>query len=132
MSGSQLPAPCPATLGFLLFQGVDQSLNDRSFPLIDIMICEHLRPLEQAIAARGIRETWRGKPWSLNCREWVFFDCYIDTDGLRQSFPLPACITAHAHRGTHDGEERGFVCSECQDAIMGRYEAGPGVVIFRG
>ena len=43
------------------------------------MICEHLRALEQAILARGIRETFRGKAWSQNCREWVYFDCFIDT-----------------------------------------------------
>lgn len=96
------------------------------------MICEHLRPLEQAIIALGARETFRGQPWSQNCREWVYFDCYIDTEAVSHSFPLPACVKAHAHRGTHDGQERGFVCSQCHDAIMGQYEPGVGVLTFKG
>jgi hypothetical protein len=96
------------------------------------MTCDHLRPLEQAILARGIRETFRGKPWSQNCREWVYFDCFIDTDAVRRSLALPACVGDHVHRGTHDGQERGLVCSICHDAIMGRYETAPGVSIFTG
>ena len=90
------------------------------------MICEHLRPVEQAIIARGFRETFRGKAWSDNCREWVYFDCFIDLAAVRQSMAIPVCVTDHIHRGTHDGEERGFVCSQCHDAVMGRYEPSPG------
>lgn len=96
------------------------------------MICEHLRPLEEAIVARGIRETFRGQAWSRNCREWVHFDCYIDTAAVRQAIDLPSCVVDHAHRGTHDGQERGFVCSDCHDAIMGRYEPAGDAPIFRG
>ena len=96
------------------------------------MTCEHLHSLEQAIIARGIAETFRGQAWSDNCREWVYFDCYIDTDAVSKAFPFPACVQVHAHRGTHDGQERGFVCNACHDAIMGRYEAAPGVASFKG
>jgi hypothetical protein len=96
------------------------------------MTCEHLNPLEQAIIATGIRETFRGKAWSLNCREWVYFDCFIDTAAVRQSLTIPSCVVDHSHRGTHDGQEKGFVCSECHDAIMGRYEPAPEAPVFRG
>jgi hypothetical protein len=96
------------------------------------MLCEHLRHLEQAIVATGIRETFRGRPWSMNCREWVYFDCYIDTDAVSRSFALSNCVNVHAHRGTHDGDERGFVCTHCQDAIMGAYEPKPGIKVFKG
>ena len=96
------------------------------------MICEHLRPLEQIMVARGLRETYRGKPWSLNCREWVYYDCYIDTAAVIHSMTLPACVTEHAHRGTHDGEERGFVCNQCHDAIIGSYEPKAGIPTFKG
>lgn len=96
------------------------------------MTCEHLRPLEQAILARGIRETFRGRAWSLNCREWVYFDCFIDAASVRANLALPECVQEHAHRGTHDGQERGFVCSQCQDGIMGRYEPAPGAIVFKG
>jgi hypothetical protein len=96
------------------------------------MICEHLRPLEQAMIADGMRETYRGQPWSNNCREWVYFDCFIDTGAVRAHHALPHCVTDHAHRGTHDGRERGFVCSTCNDGIMGAYEQEEGVAVFAG
>jgi hypothetical protein len=94
------------------------------------MTCEHLRLLEQAILARGIRETFRGPAWSMNCREWVYFDCFIDTQSVRSRFTLADCVQEHIHRGTHDGQERGFVCSQCHDGIMGRYDEIPGAVVF--
>jgi hypothetical protein len=96
------------------------------------MTCDHLKPLEQAILARGIPETFRGKAWGLNCREWVYFDCFIDTEAVRRSFTLPECVQDHTHRGTHDGQEKGFVCSTCHDAIMGRYEPVAGGAAFKG
>jgi hypothetical protein len=96
------------------------------------MICPHLQSLEQAIIASGAHEVFRGKTWSLNCREWVYFDCYIDTETVIRTLPLPDCVKVHIHRGTHDGQERGFVCSDCNDAIMGIYEPRPDALIFRG
>ena len=96
------------------------------------MTCEHLRPLEQAMLSGGMRETYRGQAWSKNCREWVYFDCFIDTASIRQKFNLAICVSEHAHRGTHDGQERGFVCSTCWDAIMGAYESSTGLAVFRG
>lgn len=95
------------------------------------MTCKHLRSVEQAILARGIRETFRGPAWSRNCREWVYFDCFIDIAAVRSNFALDDCVQDHLHRGTHDGQERGFVCSECHDGIMGGYEQTPGTVVFR-
>lgn len=96
------------------------------------MTCDHLRALEQAIIARGIRETFRGQAWSQNCREWVYFDCFIDTTAVRRAFDLPSCVAEHSHRGTHDGQERGFVCSVCHDGILGRYEPVAGCTVFKG
>ena len=96
------------------------------------MTCEHLRGLEQAILAHGIRETFRGQSWSMNCREWVYFDCFIDAESVRSKFPLAECVQEHVHRGTHDGKERGFVCSQCNDGIMWSYDLRPEAVVFRG
>jgi hypothetical protein len=73
------------------------------------MTCEHLRRLEQAIIAGGIRATFRGKAWSQNCREWVYFDCFIDIAAVRRALSFPSCIIEHSHRGTHDGQERGSI-----------------------
>jgi hypothetical protein len=88
--------------------------------------------LEQAMSAAGMPETFRGQAWSNNCREWVYFDCFIDTASVRPRFDFAACVNEHVHRGTHDGRERGFVCSACWDGIMGAYEATPGLAVFKG
>ena len=94
------------------------------------MLCDHLRPIELALQASGARETYRGRPWSDNCREWVYFDRYLDLAKLRAKFPLAAVVVDHIHRGTHDGFERGIVCSEHHDAIVGAYELGPPAPAF--
>lgn len=96
------------------------------------MTCEHLRSLEQAIKARGIRETYRGQPWTTNCREWVYFDCFIDQGAVRSRVALADCVEDHVHRGTHDGQERGFYCSQCHDGVMGRYEPASDGTVFAG
>ena len=96
------------------------------------MTCEHLNQLEKAMIAAGMPETFRGQAWSNNCREWVYFDCFIDTAAVRKTFTLADCVKDHAHRGTHDGQERGFVCAQCNDALMGAYEPTSGIAVFRG
>jgi hypothetical protein len=83
------------------------------------MLCEHLRELEAAILARGIEETYRGTPWTNRCREWVYFACFIHLEETREQFSLADCVQDHEHCGTHDGQEAGFVCSACNDAVMG-------------
>lgn len=83
------------------------------------MLCEHLRPLEEALIQAGIEETFRGKAWSRNCREWVYFRCVLNRDSLRKRFDLPPFVADHEHLGTHDGQEAGFICEICQEGIMG-------------
>lgn len=83
------------------------------------MVCEHLAKLEQELLRRGIKEIHRGQTWSKNCREWVYFECYLDLASLRARLAFEPCVMDHIHRGTHDGSEAGFVCSRCLDAIMG-------------
>lgn len=83
------------------------------------MVCEHLSDIETALAERGIGVTFRGRSWSVRCREWVYFDAYLDTDAIRDAYALPACVRDHTHRGTHDGQEHGLVCEQCHDALMG-------------
>ena len=77
-----------------------------------------------------MKETFRGQAWSNNCREWVYFNCYIDREAVRRAFQLAPCIAEHVHRGTHDGEESGFVCSACNDALIGAYELKAGMAVF--
>lgn len=96
------------------------------------MVCEHLLPLEQALLSRGVAVTFRGQAWSMNCREWVYFDCFLDTTAIRNQQIFPDFVQDHSHRGTHDGQERGLVCTKCHDAIVGTYERVPGKVVFQG
>ena len=83
------------------------------------MLCDHLAELEQALIDAKIPITFRGKPWTSNCREWVYFACWLDRPAIRERFPIADCVTDHDHLGTHDGQEAGLVCSTCSDAIMG-------------
>ena len=83
------------------------------------MMCEHLIELERAVVAAGFSETFRGKAWSDNCREWVYFDCYLPSESIRENFALADCVKDHAHYGTHDGQEAGFVCTIHKDGVMG-------------
>jgi hypothetical protein len=86
------------------------------------MVCEHLRKLEEDIIAAGIAETARGQLWSENCREWVYFDCFIDRERVEARYDFAECVKYHEHRGTHDGCEAGFECTECKDGVMGVHE----------
>ena len=82
-------------------------------------MCEHLAELEQALIAAEIPVTFRGQPWSSNCREWVYFACWFDRSAIRARFNLAECVTNHDYLDTHDGQEAGLVCSMCHDGIMG-------------
>ncbi len=87
------------------------------------MVCEHLRLLEQELLAAGVEATYRGQPWTSNCREWVYFNCCFDKASIRARLPLAECVKDHEHRGTHDGQEAGFYCSACHDGVMGAHPA---------
>lgn len=83
-------------------------------------ICEHLRPLEADLRARGARVFDVTRPWSDNCRTWVYLaDAVLDLKSLRARLLLPAFVVDHVHKGTVDGAEQGLVCSIDHDAVMG-------------
>jgi hypothetical protein len=97
------------------------------------MICEHLRSLEEALVQRGFVVTYRGQTWTRNCREWVYFNCVLSLSEIRTAFVFDPCIRDHVHRGTHEGSEQGFVCSEHWDAVMGAHpEYGKGLAVYDG
>lgn len=95
------------------------------------MVCEHLRPLEKSLIDSGVKETYRGQAWSRNCREWVYFRCVLDRVALRNRFAFAECVKDHEHRGTHDGQEAGFVCSQCHDGVMGGHPSESSLPAFR-
>lgn len=78
-----------------------------------------------------MQETFRGQAWSRNCREWVYYDCYFDRDSIKKRLSFSKYVSEHQHRGTHDGQESGFVCNKCKDGIMGHYSLQTTSKIFK-
>jgi hypothetical protein len=89
------------------------------------VICHHLRALEAELIEAGAKETYRGTPWSMNCREWVYFDVVLDVAAIESRLNFPACVEVHENLDPKSGTERGFVCTECHDAVMGRVRLPP-------
>ena len=83
------------------------------------MLCSHLRWLELELTKAGHRETYRGQPWSNNCREWVYFDVVLDLPAIRAAYPVPAEVEDHENLDERSGVERGLVCAACHDGIVG-------------
>jgi hypothetical protein len=84
-----------------------------------IALCEHLQDAERYIREHGARVVSRSRPWSANCHVWVYVDALLDCERLITGLTLASCIQIHDHRGTHDGSERGIVCTIHNDGIMG-------------
>jgi hypothetical protein len=84
------------------------------------MVCEHLASLERELASSGALETFRGQPWSDNCREWVYFDIVLDVDSIKERSNFAPFVIVHENTDQRSGTERGLVCGVCKDGIMGR------------
>ena len=84
------------------------------------MLCEHLCDIEYELHKTGYKETYRGQPWTHNCREWVYFDVVFDIEKLKEKFNLSPHIKLHENLDPKSGIERGIVCTSCHDGIMGR------------
>ena len=89
----------------------------------DTGVCDHLRPAEKYVRDKGGRVVSLGRPWSANCHIWVYFDTILDAPALIKGLGLDVCVEVHDHRGTHDGSERGIVCTIHHDGIMGPHPA---------
>ena len=91
-------------------------------------LCGHLTPAEQYIRERGAKVVSCCRPWSRNCHIWVYFDVLLDCESLMRGLALDAAVEIHDHRGTHDGSERGLVCSVHGDGVIGPHpsDALPG------
>ena len=85
----------------------------------DARLCEHLQTAAEYVQAHGAHVVFRGQPWSANCHVWIYFDVTLDCERLIQGLGLDPCVQIHDHRGTHDGSERGIVCTIHNDGIMG-------------
>ena len=95
------------------------------------MTCEHLKDLEHELTARGFTGTFRGRVWSANAREWVYFNVCFDMPAVRAMFNFASCVVDHFHAGIFDGQEAGFECTEHKDAVRGVHpEFSRGVPVF--
>ena len=83
------------------------------------MVCEHLINLDQELSSSFANETSRGKAWTNNCREWVYYDVVLDISSLENRFNFSSCIEIQENNDPRSGLEKGFVCKTCNDAIMG-------------
>ncbi len=94
-------------------------------------VCEHLRALEDELAARKVSVTFAGRAWSSNCRHWMYFDAVLDCEALRTRLRLGDAVTVHVNDDPRSGRERGLVCGVCKDAIVGLHPGdgrGKGVI----
>jgi hypothetical protein len=71
-------------------------------------MCEHLAASDAELKTRQIMETSRGQAWSDNWREWVYYDCVLVLDKLRQRYNFPAFVEDHDNDDQRSGMEAGF------------------------
>ena len=84
-------------------------------------MCEHLQPITNFLKDEGVPITYRGQPWTKNCREWVYYDCVLKVDELKAEFGLDSCVVVHDYNDVKVGAELGLFCEECKDAVVGIY-----------
>jgi hypothetical protein len=97
-------------------------LSESASLYTDLGICGHLAPvLADVMSTEGVTIVSCGQAWSANCHIWVYVDRVIDCETLLAGHNKDGVLAIHEHRGTHDGSERGVVCTVHHDGVMGRY-----------
>lgn len=92
-------------------------------------VCEHLRAAEQAVRQAGLVETYRGQPWTDNCRTWVYFDGVLPIDDLlARGLYDPTVVAVHANLDPRSGTERGLCCELDHDGLMGHLPPAAGSI----
>lgn len=81
--------------------------------------CEHLRPLEIYLKNIGIAETLREQTWKGVTKEWVYFDCILNTAELKKKLKLGDTVKVYDYFDHMAGSEAGLICEQCMDGIMG-------------
>jgi hypothetical protein len=82
-------------------------------------MCRHLIKLDDYIKNNCVKELFRGKAWSKNCNEWVYYDCIINIDKIKQKMGFDDCVKIHEYNDFRIANELGFYCNICKDGIMG-------------
>jgi len=71
-------------------------------------MCEHLQPLEDYLKKKHITEMFRGHAWSEHYREWIYFDCFLETERLKTKLGLPTFVVTHENTDLKSGTELWF------------------------
>lgn len=87
--------------------------------------CMHLRPVQEYLMRLNIKETFRGQTWSINCRDWIYYDCVLAAESLIKRFDLQDCVEEHNYLNIKVGGEMGLYCKTCHDAVVGQHPHSP-------
>jgi hypothetical protein len=85
-----------------------------------LITCSHLQPLERELREIGTPIEHEGQSWWGTSRGmWIYFRCFLEEGALRRRFNLPESVRYSEYDGGVAGQEAGFVCSECESAVVG-------------
>jgi hypothetical protein len=84
-------------------------------------MCEHLEALDNELKEKGFKETFRGRAWGNDTREWVYYDCVLVLEDIKRRYKFPPFVTIHVNDDVKSGMESGFYCEQCTDGVMGHH-----------
>ena len=99
-----------------------------------LITCPYLQPLERELREAGCSVEYEGRSWweASSRGMWVYFRCFLDEAALRRRLNLPESISYSEYDGRVAGQEAGFICRECESAVMGGHSRyAEGVPVFR-
>ncbi len=81
--------------------------------------CQHLQPLEDALAEQGIALEAIESPYATNEYRWLGCGCTFDADALRERLELQPCVSYDEYDGRAMGSDSTFTCTKCRCVILG-------------
>jgi len=83
------------------------------------MSCQHLERLAMDIKDQGILAISDYPNEIELSHESIFFDCHLDRKSIRQKYNFPAFIIDYISPETSAASKEGFICIQCNYAIIG-------------
>jgi hypothetical protein len=84
-----------------------------------VTICEHLRPLADALAAAGIALGPSISPYVEDGSLWFMCGATFDEPALRARLSLPEFVRYAEYDGRAAGSDSTFMCTRCDQVILG-------------
>jgi len=93
-----------------------------------VKTCEHLQPIETALAEQGIDLGAMESPYATTEYRWFGCGCTFDAAALRERLELHPCVSYYEYDGRAAGTDATFTCAECRCVILGLHPsfAAPG------